>query len=120
MCPTSLDQVFGVMAVPVNATSMEVSWRKLSVDDVLSYKVNYALVNMNSSREREKEESQGGSVSFPGDACSGVVGGLREGSEYEFQVVAVVNVSGVEQEGNNTSEAIGARLPSKRSSRNCS
>ena len=89
---------------PLNATSARVSWRSLDSQDVSGYRVYYSLVSGPESRRKRQgfgEESV--RVSSEEDP-SVVVGGLEEGRQYQFEVVALVVVSGVEREGEQRSE----------------
>ena len=83
-----LGQVRGVRTTPLDAVSVNVSWMKLDSHDITSYRV-YFYLDANS-----KEYS-----SFPGISSSGVIDGLEQEGQYQFQVVGVVIVNGLEYEG---------------------
>lgn len=79
-----------VSVEPHNATAILVSWKRLDSEDVVAYRVIYTLEG--GASQRQSGGSAAGSLVFPGNASSGVVGGLRPQLAYQFQVVAVVTL----------------------------
>ena len=84
----------------IDATAVRVSWTRLNSDDVAHYRVYYSPAS--SERERQTERSQ----LFPGEASSGVVGGLEEGVEFRFEVAAVVMVGDELTDGQRSEESV--------------
>ena len=82
--------VEGVRLEPHNATAILVSWRRLDSEDIVAYRVIYSLEGGPS--RRQSGGSTAGSLVFPGNASSGVVGRLNPQLAYQFQVVAVVTL----------------------------
>ena len=77
--------VSGVSAVPVNSTSVWVSWSPINLTVVDHYTVHYVYATVsNGSWE----------VMFPGNTTSGVVSGLQGGQQYLFSVTVTLNVKG--------------------------
>ena len=75
--------VSGVAVVPLNSTSVRVSWTPVNLTVVDHYTVHYTTVG-----------GVSGIVSFPATSSSGVVSGLQGGQEYWFSVTVTLNVSG--------------------------
>ena len=76
-----------VSAVPLNSTSVNVSWTPLNLTAVMYYNVTYTIVNGSG-------EGGSGAVHFPATVSSGVVSGLQEGQWYQFSISVTLNVSG--------------------------
>ena len=77
----------GVRVTALNKTSVSVSWNTLIILDVpiLNYTVVYGPA---SGRQDERM-----SIVFPPSAMFGVIGGLRPGTTYQFQMYATVEVN---------------------------
>ncbi len=89
----------------VNRTSVTVSWIPLNSQDIRSYRVFFSPAVLNAGTpSKRQQEGAGGTLDFHGNASSGVIGSLREGTRYQFQVVAMVVISGLEREGPMKSE----------------
>ena len=82
--------VSGVLAVPVNSTSVLVTWSPINLTVVNHYTVHYKYATVS-----------GGSwkVMFPGNTTSGVVSGLQGGQQYLFSVTVTLNVKGQSYSG---------------------
>ena len=83
MCFLHLALVSEVSVVPLNSTSVRVSWTPVNLTVVDHYTVHYTTVGGIS-----------GTVSFPATSSSGVVLGLQGGETYWFSVSVTLNVSG--------------------------
>ncbi len=79
--------VQGVVVAILNSTSVRVSWTSLSLPGTTGYRVVYSPTSDNSSAQYHN-------VSGVGTTSSTVIGGLVLGEEYQFQVLAVVEVGG--------------------------
>ena len=67
----------------LNSTSVRVSWTPVNLTVAYHYTVHYTTVG-----------EVNGTVTFPGDASSGVVSGLQRGQQYQFSVTVTLNISG--------------------------
>ena len=83
MCFFHLALVSGITVVPLNSTSVRVSWTPVNLTVVDHYTVHYTTV-----------DGVSGIVSFPATSSSGVVSGLQGGQEYWFSVTVTLYVSG--------------------------
>ena len=83
MCFFHLALVSGITVVPLNSTSVRVSWTPVNLTVVDHYTVHYTTVG-----------GVSGFVSFPATSSSGVVSGLQAGKEFWFSVTVTLNVSG--------------------------
>ena len=84
----------GVRVTALNKTAVNVSWNKLIILDVSI--LNYVVVYSPALGRRKK---QIGEAVFPPSAMSGIIGGLRPGTTYQFQVYATVEVVGIKLHG---------------------
>ena len=85
------------MAVTIlNGTAVNVTWIQLDSNDVSKYIVYFSELGRTL---RKRQVMSSGKVTFPPDTSWGIVRDLKSGVEYQFQVAAVVEVSGVEREG---------------------
>ena len=93
--------VFGVMVSPLDDTSVQVTWVPLASRDVAEYKVYFTRIggDISSLERRQEGEEREGVVTAPANATSTRVEGLENGAEYQFQVVGVVIVNGLERDG---------------------
>ena len=94
-------------------SEVEVTWRPLDSQDIAGYRVYYRIADsVDVRRQAGGEELR---MDFPAESASGVVGGLEEGEEYTFEVVAVVTVSGLDREGDRSPPSVvevgGVRRP---------
>lgn len=85
------DRVEGVVVHVLSPTSVNVSWIPLNSGDVAIYMVDYFL--------KQQPVGVAGRAGFPGSSSWGIVTGLQDGQEYEFQVTAAVQINGVLMEG---------------------
>lgn len=92
--------VSGVRVSSVSATSVSVSWLKLNSQDISGYRVFYSRTDKDN---RKRQEGQG-TLRVSAETNLVVVTGLVEGEEYQFQVVGLVIVNGLEREGVDRSE----------------
>ena len=69
--------------VPLNSTSVRVSWTPVNLTVVNHYTVHYTTVG-----------GVNDAVLFPATSSSGVVTGLQGGQEYWFSVTVTLNVNG--------------------------
>ena len=83
-------------AAILNEVAVNVTWIQLSSSDVSNYIVYFSQFGRTL---RKRQVMSSGKVMFPPDTSWGIVRDLKGGVEYQFQVVAVVEVSGVEREG---------------------
>ena len=74
--------VCGMSIVPLNTTSVRVSWTPVNLTVLDHYTVHYTVGGVN------------GTVSFSATSSSGVVSELQGGQEYWFGVTVTLNVSG--------------------------
>ena len=75
--------ICGMSMVPLNSTSVRVSWTPVNLSVLDHYTVHYTTVG-----------GVNGTVSFPATSSPGVVTGLQGGQEYWFSVTVTLNVSG--------------------------
>ena len=77
----------------LNDTAVTISWNAVIIPDfsVDSYTVVYSPV----SQRRRRQNGGEMSAVFPGNATSGMIGGLDPATDYQFQVFATVTVDGV-------------------------
>ena len=75
--------ICGMSIVPLNTTSVSVSWTPVNLTVVNHYTVHYTTMG-----------GVNGTVSFPATSSSGVVSELQGGQEYWFSVTVTLNVSG--------------------------
>jgi len=95
-------QVEGVRVQELSSSSVNVSWIPLQSNDIANYLVDYFQMESTNSlvmgRRRRRQDAVEGGVAgraeFPGSSSWGVVDGLRQGSQYEFQVTAAVLLNG--------------------------
>lgn len=85
--------------ISLDDTSVQVTWVRLSSQDIVDYRVYFALTDDTSSLERRQETEGERVVTVPAQANSTRVEGLVEGAQYRFQVVGVVIVNGLEHDG---------------------
>ena len=93
--PTAI--VEDVVATEVNATAVMIVWQALELEQLIHYIVLYSAVG--SGRAEEK------SVTFPTSQHSRVVGGLKPGQQYMFQVMAVAVINGSDVDGERSAVA---------------
>ena len=75
--------VSGVSVIPLNSTSVNVSWTPVKLTVVNHYTVHYTTVG-----------GVNRTGTFSGTASSGVVSGLKGGQEYCFSVTVTLHVNG--------------------------
>ena len=75
--------ICGNSMIPLNSTSVRVSWTPVKLTVVDHYNVHYTTVG-----------GVNGTISFPATSSAGVVSGLQGGQEYWFSVTVTLNVSG--------------------------
>lgn len=86
--------------IPLDDTSVQVTWVPLTSQDIVGYRVYFTLIDGDvGSLQRRQEEGREGVVAVPADADSAQVEGLESGAQYQFQVVGVVIVNGLERDG---------------------
>ena len=79
--------ISNVSVVPINSTSVNVSWTPLNLTALMYYNVTYTIVDGSG-------EDGSGAVHFPANVSSGVVSGLQEGQWYQFNISAFITVNG--------------------------
>lgn len=85
-------------------SEVEVMWRQLDSQDIAGYRVYYRIADSADARRQLRGEEL--RMDFPPESESGIVGGLKEGEEYTFEVVAVVIVSGLDREGDRSPSSV--------------
>lgn len=84
----------------LNSTAVNVTWIPLNSRDVSNYVVYYS-----ESSGSLKRRQASGRVEFSSSANWGVVSRLNTGTQYQFEVVAVVEVTGIPMEGSRSQSA---------------
>ena len=80
-------QLMNVVVEVVSATSVRVSWDRIDLPEITGYTVYYSQTG---NRRRSGEES----VTVPSSARSVVIGSLESNVHYQFQVVAIIQLTG--------------------------
>ena len=86
-CIIMLHPVAPVPNIEVSIDSVEVSWDIIDTPEIIGYIVYYSQTG---SRERQSKES----ITVPSSNNSVVIEGLLNNVEYQFQVVAIVELDG--------------------------
>lgn len=98
-CLTLAGVVREVEVETLSDTSVRVSWTPLDSQDVEGYQVFYSIVSDSSSSRRRQVGGEASVVFLGSNVSSGVIEGLDQQAEYQFQVAVVITVSGLVREG---------------------
>eukprot|EP00731_Ephydatia_muelleri_P029835 Em0021g358a len=88
-----IPNVTGVSVMPLNATTVQVSWMRIDIPSdgtIVGYNVLYTLYNT----KNKKRQSSGLAQFIQGDVTQGVIGDLKPLQLYQFSVAAVISVAG--------------------------